>query len=71
MRFVQFMSTPAGRSARIVAGVLLVVAGLFTGGTAGWVIGIVGLVPLAAGATDTCLLAPLFHSPLHGHGGTA
>lgn len=65
MGFVKFMSSKAGRIARIVAGVALVVIGIMIGG-AGWVLAIVGLVPLAAGALDICLFAPLFKQPLKG-----
>lgn len=36
------------------------------GGTAGWVIGIVGLVPIAAGAANVCLLAPILGAPFKG-----
>ncbi len=71
MRFVQFMGSPTGRMARVVAGAALITGAVFIGGPAGWVVGVVGLVPLAAGAANTCLLAPLFHAPLHGRGGTA
>jgi hypothetical protein len=71
MRFVQFMGSPAGRLARIVAGAALIAGAVFIGGPAGWVVGLVGLVPLAAGAGNMCLLAPLFHAPLRGHSSTA
>ncbi|MFN0089153.1 MAG: YgaP-like transmembrane domain [Acidimicrobiales bacterium] len=66
MRFAQFMSTPAGRLARIVAGVAIVVLGLLIGGVAGWVVAVVGLVPIAAGAFNLCLAAPLLGAPLRG-----
>ena len=36
------------------------------GGTAGIVMAIVGLVPLAAGAANVCLFGPLLGSDLHG-----
>ena len=71
MRFVRFMGSPAGRATRVVAGAAVITGAVFIGGPAGWVVGVVGLVPLAAGAANTCLLAPLFHAPLRGHGGTA
>lgn len=44
---------------------------LVIGGPAGWAVGVVGLVPLAAGAGNVCLFAPLFHAPLRGRNGTA
>lgn len=65
--FVSFMASGAGRIARIVAGILLVVVGLLVlGGTGGIVLAVIGLVPLAAGAFDFCLFAPLFGNPLSG-----
>jgi len=63
MAFVHFMERTSGRVLRIVAGLVLVVFGLVLGGA--WlVLGVVGLVPIAAGAFDFCLIAPLFHEPL-------
>jgi hypothetical protein len=64
MALVQFMATTAGRAARVGAGLMLVVAGALLGG-AWWIVAVVGLVPIAAGLLDFCLLAPLFHARLH------
>jgi hypothetical protein len=50
--------------ARIVAGNVLVLAGAVIGG-AGWILAIVGLVPLLAGAF-VCVFAPLFRMPFAG-----
>lgn len=66
MGIAKFMASTAGRLARIIAGIVLIAAGFMVGGTAGWVIGIVGLVPIAAGAADVCLIAPLFGAPFKG-----
>lgn len=63
--FFGFMASPAGRAARVVAGIALVVIGLVLGG-AGLIVAVIGLVPLLAGAFDVCLFAPLFHEPLRG-----
>ncbi len=63
MKFVEFMSSTTGRALRIVAGVALIAVGLAMGGGAGVVVAVVGLVPLAAGVFNVCLLAPLFHAP--------
>ncbi len=71
MRFVRFMGSPAGRTARVAAGAALITGGVLIGGPAGWAVGIVGLGPLAAGAWNVCLLAPLFHVPVRGRSGTA
>jgi len=65
MGFVAFMSSMAGRGTRAVAGVALVVVGAALGG--GWlVLALFGLVFIAVGVFDVCLLAPLFKQPLSG-----
>jgi len=66
MGFVRFMGTTAGRALRVAAGLALIIGGLLAGGAAGWVIAVVGVVPLAAGLTNVCLFAPLFHAPFRG-----
>jgi len=65
--FFRFMSNNTGRVVRIVAGLLLIVMGLFwVQGTGGWILAIVGLVPFLAGAFDKCVFAPLFGHPFDG-----
>ncbi|HET7481101.1 MAG TPA: DUF2892 domain-containing protein [Rubrobacteraceae bacterium] len=59
MAFARFMSEPTGRILRVVAGLALIVLGFLIGGTAGVLIVIVGLVPVAAGAFNYCLIGPL------------
>ena len=67
MGLARFMATTAGRSTRIVAGLILIAIGFWVvGGTAGWVIAIVGLVPIAAGAFNVCLSAPFTGAPFRG-----
>lgn len=62
MALVDFMKSNVGRAARAVVGLALIVTGLALGG--GWLaLSLVGLIPLAAGVFDFCLLAPLFHQP--------
>ncbi len=61
--FVGFMASTAGRVARIVAGVVLIVLGL-VGNTP--VVAVIGIVPILAGVLDFCLLAPLFGQPFSG-----
>jgi Protein of unknown function (DUF2892) len=46
---------------RAVAGAVLILIG-----AAGWLLAIIGFVPLLAGAFDVCVLAPLFHQPFNG-----
>jgi hypothetical protein len=59
------MSSQAGRITRIVAGIALVIVGALIGG-AGWILAVVGLVPLLAGIFDVCVFAPLFKQPFSG-----
>lgn len=66
MTLVRFMSTTYGRALRIALGIALVAFGYLAGGTAGVVIAVVGIVPVAAGALNVCLFAPLFGAPLSG-----
>ena len=61
----QFMASTVGRAARVVTGLALVVVGGLLGG-AWWVLAVVGLVPMAAGAPDVCLINVLFGKPLSG-----
>ncbi|MCX7623447.1 MAG: DUF2892 domain-containing protein [Thermomicrobium sp.] len=59
--FVTFMASGAGRFLRIVAGLVLILLGLLVvRGTWGWVLAVIGLVPLAAGIFDFCLFGPVF-----------
>jgi hypothetical protein len=65
--FVKFMSSPAGRVTRIVAGIILVALGLsVVRGGGGIALIVVGLLPLVAGLFDFCVFAPLFGAPLSG-----
>jgi len=65
--FISFMASPAGRITRIVAGLALILWGLFgLGGTGGIVMAVVGAVPLLAGLFDFCVFAPLFGAPMSG-----
>jgi hypothetical protein len=65
--FFRFMANSTGRIVRIVAGLILVVIGLFwVHGTGGWILAIIGLVPLLAGAFDKCVFAPLCGFPFDG-----
>lgn len=67
MAFVKFMGSQTGRVVRIVAGLALIAVGLLAvGGTGGWVVAAIGLLPLAAGAFDFCIFAPLLGYPFGG-----
>jgi hypothetical protein len=67
MKLFEFLGSSAGRVVRGVAGLILIALGIWiVQGAWGWVLIIVGLVPLAAGIFDFCLFAPLFGLPLVG-----
>lgn len=66
MSFARFMASPIGRGARALVGIVLIVVGLASGGTGGWILAIIGLVPLAAGVFNVCLIAPLIKAPFSG-----
>ena len=69
MKFARFMSSASGRGLRVAAGLVLIGGGIALGSTGGWVIAVIGVVPLAAGALNVCLLGPLLGAPLHGASG--
>ncbi len=59
MKFVRFMSTPAGRAIRVAMGVALIATGISLGSPAGWALAAFGLLPLVTGAADICPICPL------------
>lgn len=65
MGFVTLMSSTFGRWARIVVGLVLVIASL-TWGIVGAIFFFIGLMLIAAGASDTCYFAPLFGRSFNG-----
>ena len=66
--FGQCMSSTRGRIGRIVGGIALIAIGLLAlGGTAGFVLAAIGLVPLLAGTFDVCIFSALFGGPLRGN----
>lgn len=66
MAFVAFMASTAGRAIRVLLGIALLVVAYLIGGTWGIVVAVVGLVPIAAGLFNFCLVAPLFGAPMGG-----
>lgn len=63
----QFLAGSGGRLTRIVAGVAIIAVGLaVVGGPPGLILAAVGLIPIAAGVFDFCLLSPLFGGPFSG-----
>lgn len=67
MGFAKFMASGLGRSIRMVAGLVLIVCGLFVAhGAAEKVLAIVGVVAFAAGLFNFCVIAPLIGAPFRG-----
>ena len=65
--FACFMASPVGRGIRIVAGVAILAWGwTMRPETSGTVLMIVGLVPIAAGVFNVCLIAPIIGAPFSG-----
>ncbi len=66
MKFAAWMAGTSGRVIRIVAGAALVILGVTIGGIGGVIVGLVGLVPVAAGITNRCLIAKFIGAPFKG-----
>lgn len=67
MSLIKFLASATGRWVRIVAGVILIALGLLVvKDTAGIIVAVIGVVPLAAGIFDFCVFAPLFGAPFSG-----
>lgn len=68
MTFVNFMLSIAGRLLRIAAGVVIIWFALHSL-LAPWsyIVAAIGLVPIAAGLFNFCLLGPLLKVDLWGH----
>ena len=65
--FFRFMVTRTGSIIRMMVGLILIVVGICWGqGTAGYIMVIIGLVPILAGIFDKCLFAALFKLPSDG-----
>lgn len=64
---VEFLASSAGRLIRIIAGIAIIAIGYFWV-DAPWkyVLEAVGLVPIAAGVFDFCVIAPLMGKPFSG-----
>jgi len=64
--FARFMASAAGRWLRIIAGAALIFWGWSMHSGTGMVVMVVGLVPIAAGVFDFCLIAPMLRVPFWG-----
>ncbi|MGV1034818.1 MAG: hypothetical protein ACOYBP_06315 [Microbacteriaceae bacterium] len=70
MKFAALMSSPGGRTTRIVAGLVVFVLAFFTFSVSVVLmiaLMLVGILVIAAGASNTCYFAPLFGGPLDGN----
>lgn len=62
-----FLASPAGRLTRSGLGVVLILVGvLAVTGVLAWIVAAVGVVLLAAGVFDFCVLSPLVGLPFSG-----
>lgn len=62
MVVLRFLGSTWGRGVRVGAGLALFGTGIVLGG--GWLaLAVVGVLPLAAGVFDVCVLGPLFRLP--------
>ncbi len=66
MKFAKFMASPLGRGIRVFAGLGLILWGLSAGTVPGAAAAVFGVVALAAGAFNWCLIAPLIGAPFRG-----
>lgn len=67
MGFVNFMRSLSGRLLRVVAGAVIIWLGLnFVQAPWSYIVAAIGLVPIAAGLLNFCLLGPLFDVDLWG-----
>ncbi len=67
MGFVHFMRSAAGRLLRIAAGSIIIWLGLTQlEAPASWIVALIGIVPIAAGVFNFCLLGSFFNVDLMG-----
>ncbi len=66
-KFVQFMTSVQGRLVRVLLGIAIISLGMFVvQGIPGYIMAVVGLVPIAGGLFDFCLVGALMGYPLSG-----
>jgi hypothetical protein len=66
MAVAQWMAGTAGPAPRVLVGLDLIGVGLYFQGTRGIVIAVVGVLPVLAGISNFCLIAPLLGEPFRG-----
>lgn len=70
MKFAAAMSSPAGRTVRILGGLVVFILGIAAfqiAAVLSFLVMLVGILVLAAGVSNTCYFAPLFGGPLEGN----
>lgn len=65
MNIVSFLAGPTGRLVRGGVGLAMIAGGAVAGG-GWWILAAAGLLPLAAGVFNFCLLGPLMKLPMDG-----
>ncbi len=65
MPLAKFMASPVGRVARILIGIALIVTGLLAGGPMLALVA-VGLIFVAVGVVNVCLIGPIIRAPFKG-----
>ena len=66
--FARFINSGAGRIARIIVGIALIIWGYTQiEHTSGIIWMLVGLIPLSAGLFDLCIISPLLGGPFSGN----
>lgn len=67
VRFLEFMSQPAGRAIRVGAGVALLAVGQFVlDGGVGAAVSVAALLPLLTGVLNLCPISPMVGLPVKG-----
>jgi Protein of unknown function (DUF2892) len=66
MAFAEWMAGGAGRTLRVLAGLILIGIGIYVQGIWGVVIAVVGVIPVLAGVFNVCLIAPALGAPFRG-----
>ncbi len=66
-KFLTFMTSTAGRSVKVIVGLLISSLGVFVvGGTVGTILAIVALLPVVTGISDFCVAGFAMGYPLKG-----
>ncbi len=59
--FISFLQSTTGRMLRVVLGLGVIAVGiLFMQGTAGFLVAVIGLIPILAALSGECAIGPLF-----------